>query len=257
MPEAPHVPLRCDVLLFVVTSTEKEQLRTAARELGLTFTRTEGRWFRYYNLGKLADSRVMAVQTEMGPFSYGGSAARAINAMIETGATGIISLGMAFGVDRERQPLGTLLVSKMLLPYDDREVVTKDGRVHVDYGGVTPHESKPALVQILEREAQMPEWNGRVSFGAVLTGGAKIRCTAYRNELVNNLSIHGEIVVGGEMEGVGMLATCDREQPTWVLVKGVPDYADEQRDTDVEHGREMACRNAARFVLKALLNPNL
>ena len=156
--------------------------------------------------------------------------------------TGLISLSAWHsGINRAKtaswQPA---LVSSLLLPYDNREVVTENNRMRVDYNCVKPHESKPSLIRMMEKESRAPEWNGQVSFGAVLTGGAKIRCTQYRDELVNEFSKRGELVVGGEMEGVGMLAACDPEEPTWILVKGISDYADEQRDNDVENGRDLA-----------------
>lgn len=173
--------LRCDILVFVVTSSEIDALKAASKDLNLQFQRRPGKAFTYYNLGKVGDSRVMAVRTSMGPFSYGGSAAMAIHAKAETSATALISLGMAFGVDRKTQPIGTLLVSRMLLPYDNREVKTVEGRMIVDYSDVAAHNAKPALTQMLQREAERAEWHGKVSFGAVLTGGAKIRCSAYRN----------------------------------------------------------------------------
>lgn len=244
--------MQCDVLLFIATSTEKEQLKKVAKELNFQFNRKKGDLCNYYDLGRVGNYRVMAVKTEMGPLSYDGSAARAINAMAETSATSLILLGMAFGINRDMQELGSLLVSKILLPYDNREVLTIDGRMHVDYTGVVAHQSKESLIKILEKESELPEWNGIITFGALLTGAAKIRCTEYRNELVKSLSSRGEMVVGGEMEGVGLLSTCDRSFPTWVVVKGISDYADENRERDIEIGREKACKNAARFVLQAL-----
>lgn len=250
-------PLRCDLLIFVATSSERNALKQAAKDRNLPFKRRRGRLVNYYDLGQVGDTRVMAVKTEMGPFSYRGSEALAIYAKTETSATALISLGMAFGVDRDKQKIGTLLVARILLPYDNREVRTVEGRMVFDYSNVAPHKAKPALTQMLEREAARAEWSGKVSFGAVLTGGARIRCSEYRNHLVSNLSNFGEMVVVGEMEGFGVLATSDPEDPNWVLVKGISDFADEDRDNEVKTGREIACRRAAEFVLNAISNANL
>lgn len=251
-PTTKQEQLRCDVLLFVAATTEKDQLKIAASELGIVFTKRHGNFGTYYDLGLVGASRVMAVKTDLGPLSFNGSASRAIHAMIETAATGLISLGMAFGIDRNTQGLGNVVVSRTLLPYDKRTVLTKDGNVYVDYSEVVPYKSKASLVQMLEREAEAAEWVDKVSFGAMLTGAAKIQCTTYRNELVVEFSDSGEPVVGGEMEGVGMLATCDESAPVWIVVKGISDYADEKSDEDVKVGRTVACHNSARFVLQAL-----
>jgi len=250
------MPLQCDILLFVVTTTEKEQLEKAAKELNIPFNRRQGNVSRYYDLGRIGDTNVMALRTEMGPLSYNGSASRAIYAMIETGATGLVSLGMAFGIDSDSQDYGDLVVSRVLLPYDKRTVKTVAGNMQADYSDVEPHEAKPALIKMLEKEAEEPEWRQKVSFGAVLTGSAKIQCTQYRKELVTAFSEIDEPVVGGEMEGAGLLATCERSFPSWVVVKGITDFADERQEQDAKESRELACHNAARFVLQAIMKVN-
>src|ERR1700677_2266590 len=95
--------LICDVLIFVATSSEQDQLKKVATSLGLTFKRKRRPTFDYYILGLLGTYRVVAVRTEMGPYAHEGSAACAILAKIETRATALISLGMAFGISRDHQ----------------------------------------------------------------------------------------------------------------------------------------------------------
>jgi adenosylhomocysteine nucleosidase len=56
------------------------------------------------------------------------------------------------------------------------------------------------------------------------------------------------------MEGVGLLSTSPANDPAWIIVKGISDFADENRDAVIERYRPIACRNAADFVLDALLN---
>jgi adenosylhomocysteine nucleosidase len=57
------------------------------------------------------------------------------------------------------------------------------------------------------------------------------------------------------MEGVGLLAaSLTAANPIWCIVKGVSDFADEDRDVVIETNRPLACRNAAEFVLSALEN---
>ena len=58
--------------------------------------------------------------------------------------------------------------------------------------------------------------------------------------------------VGGEMEGVGLLAACEKSSPVWIVVKGISDFADDLRGEEIELMRPQACRNAARFVVSAL-----
>jgi len=253
MPES-HIStkLSCHYLLFVATGTEKDELEKAAKESGFTFSRKKGRLGRYYDLGTIGVFRVLAVRTQMGPFSYGGSASKAIYYMAETRAVGIISLGMSFGVNRKSQKIGDVLVSKTLLPYDNRDVVTEDGRMKAYYHRVRPHKSDARLFRLLRKESERDRWKGRVHPGALLTGGARIRCKDYRDELRRIES--SEPIVGGEMEGVGLLSVSPPETPSWIVAKGICDFADEERDEIIEDTRPVACRNSALFVLDALKN---
>src|SRR4051794_16833247 len=66
--------LQCDILLFVATQTEEEQLLEAAAELGIQHEERNSSVGDYYHLGTVGDSRVNAVKMEMGPLSHGGSA---------------------------------------------------------------------------------------------------------------------------------------------------------------------------------------
>lgn len=250
--------LRCDILLFVATPTEEEKLEEVARSLELNFQEKQGRAFTYFDLGQVGTFRVMAVKTEMGPFAHDGSAAHAILAKTETKASSLVSLGMAFGTSPKEQNPGDIVVSKILLPYDNRRVYSESGEVKTDYGTVKPYLAKQSLIVILSNFAARTEWRSRVNIGALLTGGARIQCSAYRDELARNLSDHGEVVIGGEMEGVGLLSASDPGDPCWIIVKGISDFADESRadlseaaKKEFKRHRALACENAARFVLSA------
>jgi hypothetical protein len=48
------------------------------------------------------------------------------------------------------------------------------------------------------------------------------------------------------------LAASDPQDPNWLVVKGISDFGDEDRDNVIEGSREPACLAAARFVLGAL-----
>ena len=125
--------LQCVLLVFVATQTEEEQLLEAASELGLAVEPRSSSLGDYYHLGGVGDSRVNAVKMEMGPLSHGGSASVGILFQQATTATGIIQVGMAFGVDRTRQAIGDLLVSTAILPYDARDARTEEDRYVFDY----------------------------------------------------------------------------------------------------------------------------
>jgi len=96
--------LKCDILLFFATQTEREQLEKGAGELGIPFEeRYDARVGTYFTLGTIGPNRVRAVKTRMGPFFHQGSASQAIVLRAASSATAIIQVGMAFGIDREAQ----------------------------------------------------------------------------------------------------------------------------------------------------------
>lgn len=89
----------------------------------------------------------------------------------------------------------------------------------------------------------------------MLSGAARIHCAAYRDELFRNVPRGNEKIVGGEMEGVGLLAASLKPgDSVWCVVKGISDFADENRDEVIKKGQEIAPVNAARFVLSGLVN---
>jgi adenosylhomocysteine nucleosidase len=88
----------------------------------------------------------------------------------------------------------------------------------------------------------------------MLSGGARIHSRHFRDELVSLIPAPGDEIIGGEMEGVGLLSVSPLEDPAWIIVKGISDFADEDRDAVITESRPIACRNAADFVLRALLN---
>lgn len=121
----------------------------------------------------------------------------------------------------------------------------------VDYSQVPTFPARPQLVALFERAARLPEWQRRVHHGLFLSGAARIHCSTYRDELLRAFLDRG-IAVGGDMEGIGLLASSDETESRWSIVKGISDFADEKRDAVSEETRPTACYNAAKFVLSAL-----
>jgi adenosylhomocysteine nucleosidase len=264
--------LTCDLLLLTVTKTEQEQLLAAADELQLPFTKRRDKLDReFHDFGKLGAYRVLAIRSKMGPLGYGGSAAMAQFYRAETQATGIIAVGMAFGMSSQLQRIGDVLVSSGIFPYDDRDVVSVSGVPEYRYerpiagadsmslpDGPKPREcaryrpAKPSLIRLFERHVRTSKRDFHVHFGALLSGGARIQCAAYRDMLYRHFEGRGKPIVGGEMEAVGLLSCSDPQAPWWIVVKGICDFADENCVSDFDGNRQVACRNAASFVLASL-----
>src|SRR5262249_8231588 len=149
--------------LFVATGTERDCLRRAAKDAGLAFRKRRGRLSTYYDLGDVGYETVLAVQTDMGPFGYRGSAARAIQYLAETGATALVAIGMAFGANPGRQQQGDVLVSTGVIPYDLR-VIRDDANdiPRADYSETPHYPAREQLVARLRQAAAEQGWRERV-----------------------------------------------------------------------------------------------
>lgn len=269
--------LRCSLLLLVATPAEEKGLRDAAASCEIPCEKVKARQSRlgvdYYDLGQIGNevgvialppSRDDEGRLVMGSIGFFGTAARAMRLRRDTGAFAVVQIGMAFGIDPERQKPGDVLVSTSLIPYDNRDIKpARRGRLKqylcgegfvTEYMQVTREPARPSLVELFRREQNRQHEFG-VQLGAILSGAARIHCGFYRRELAKSLPSGEDLIIGGEMEGVGLLVASDRwDDPAWCVVKGISDFADEDRDAVIEANRPIACRNAALFVLRALRN---
>jgi len=161
---------------------------------------------------------------------------------------------MAFGVSRKQQCIGDVLVADSVFPYEKRDVVrTATGWEYSYDERATTYPSSRELLRILETQRGRASSLGfRVERGCLLTGHARIQCEAYRADVTRWSSRVATGIVGGEMEGVGLLSLSPRGRPNWMIVKGICDFADHAQEQDARANRQVACRNAADFVLDAL-----
>ncbi len=153
--------------------------------------------------------------------------------------------------------IGDVLVSTSLIPYDKRDVKpsAKEPGYFNDYSAVEVEPARSALVERCLRETARTRFGFTVHVGAMLSGAARIHCAKFRDELYGTAPHGNEPIVGGEMEGIGLIAAVVRaDEPAWCVVKGISDFADEQRDEDIKTGLTVAPQNAAYFVLSSLVN---
>jgi adenosylhomocysteine nucleosidase len=247
-------PRRCDLLLFVAIRSELEELLRRALEMGLTVSKLHGRESEYYNLDKVGSRNVMVVKTSEGPFSHAGSAAKAIHCLTETQASGMISVGMAFGTIPAIQEPGHILVSTGILAYDQAHVrATHTTSSYHDYGSVPRFPASASLLDEFRKTSTQADWKGKAHIGLMLSGAAKIYCPEFRDRLARKCAHgKGDLAIGGDMEAVGIASASTSEAPNWIVIKAISDFADHDRDKVIAKNRPIACYNAARFVLETL-----
>src|SRR5262249_455936 len=156
----------------------------------------------------------------------------------------VVLVGIAFGVEPDKQKIGEILVSRQLKPYELQRVGTNE------HGGlkiISRGDRVSASPRIVGRlRAACPEWTGAaVKFELVLTG----------EKLVDNIDFRRQLeafvpeAVGGEMEGAGLYTACTERNADWVIVKAICDWADGKKREQKAERQKLAANEAIGFVL--------
>ncbi len=238
----------CDVLLVVATDVERDTLLEHAKErTGRGHALRFGQRRTYYELGDVGGARLAMVQCEMGSGSPGASQATVSDAIDELRPNCAIMVGIAFGVDSEKQKIGEILVSRELQPYELQRVGTaKDGGMEIRPRGPRV----PASTMVVGRlRAAGADWSGApIKFELMLSG----------EKLVDNLDFRDQLrhfepeAVGGEMEGAGLYTACSERKTDWVVVKAICDWADGKKRENKAERQRTAANEAIGFTLYAI-----
>jgi len=197
----------------------------------------------YYDLGMVGETRTYLVQaTGIGPSS--------MRACIEDGMRALapcalILVGIAFGLQPERQQIGDLLLSRQVQDYDPQRWGTGPGQEVVIYG----RGNRVAATEwLLDRfRAGKHRWGrtAQIQTGLLLSGSLLVDHPEARDRL-HHLAPEA---IGGEMEAATLCDVAQRHHTSWIVVKAISDCADgTKRQHEQEHQR-LAAENAAQFVL--------
>ena len=239
--------LRIDVV--IITTTEVETcavLSTFGFGPASPPRNIDGRGFALIDLGSVSGARVGLLETGMGSGGTAGSQAF-VTAMLTSFHPGsIIMVGLAFGVDEQKQSIGDVLVSNQLQQYDHVRI----GQLPSGAPQIHPRGDKvTAALRLLNLfKLGIAGWSGaRVRLGLLLSG----------NILVDNLEFRSALLglwpeaIGGEMEGAGLYAAAPKND--WIIVKAICDWGDGNKAQDKASRQKTAAENAAKFVHHVLL----
>ncbi len=234
---------RTDILIITVTKVESQAVMKVFQELTGAPPQPEKIDQRIYrNLGVVNGARIFMAQSEMGTSGLGASQQTVQKGILALNPLAVIMIGVAFGIDEDKQLIGDILVSKQISLYEPQRIGQKE---------IVPRGDKPhASTQLINlfRNADL-DWKGaKVRFGLVLTGEKLIDNTDYLSQLIQK----EPEAIGGEMEGAGLYTACQEERVHWILVKGICDWADGNKGIDKEYRQQLAASNASSFVLFAL-----
>ncbi|WP_153009707.1 phosphorylase family protein [Mastigocoleus testarum] len=202
----------------------------------------------YFNLGTVNGARVVLTQSEMGTSGLGASLLTVHSGIDALSPAAVIMVGIAFGINEDKQSIGDILVTEQLRPYELQRLGNsgEDNQLNIILRGDKPHAS-PWLINHFKSTDLF--WNGAdVHFGVMLTGEKLVDNVDFRERLHDFESE----AIGGEMEGAGLYVACQEKKVDWILVKGICDWADGNKAEDKEIRQQKAAQNSAEFVLESL-----
>jgi nucleoside phosphorylase len=239
-------PTTVDVLLIVATDIEREAVLSAFEKSGHEYIRKPigvGSCWVYPS----DNTSVALVQCRMGSGGPGGSMLTAMEAITALTPEAVIMPGIAFGVDRQKQHIGDVLLSTQILNYELRRMGTdKAGQLVEITRGSRPDASPRLLDRFIS--ARLARFGITVKEGLLLSGDKLVDNIDYREKL---RSLAPE-AIGGEMEGAGVYAAAHRTGKEWILVKAICDYADGRKKHNKAARQKLAADAAANAVLHVL-----
>jgi nucleoside phosphorylase len=269
--------VRCDVLVVVVNRIEKRQFEFQAQSLieqqsliGQKCIESKRTDYEYLRLSNPFSKKLQMIQVGEGVLGEEAAIIKIYMALQETRATHLMLVGMAFAYPKyenqdPKKPdmpisLGDVLVSQGVISYDKREVYDdhclpryryinerkgKNEEEAKDKKRIVYKPSSHEFVQEVKRSASQE--NFQVHAGWMITGSAYIASASYRDHLRSLLYDKLDCtIVGGEMEGGALLSMPKNILQSWLILKGVSDYADGQ--TRLEN-KVLACDHAAKVAL--------
>lgn len=238
------------VLLITVTSVETEKVRCRLKPLpahkSVLVTYASG---HTYYLGTMGNYAIVHVQSRMGAVSAGASLTTIMQSIDLWKPKAAIMVGIAFGMDSEKQQIGDVLVSDSIISYDPKRV----GKDHTQHRGIIP----PSGNILLDRIRSQTGWdhkiptgeNAKIIIGPLLSGESLIDNANFKKELADAFPT----AVGGEMEGAGLNSACSPKNIEWMIIKGICDYGDGDKATDKETRQSIAAESSASFCEHLLL----
>ena len=161
----------------------------------------------------------------------------------------VIMVGIAFGVDDEKQNIGDVLVSSYIIPYEFSKIYPNE----ISFRSPMPN----ANTLLLNRANSIRNWDYKIEghpvkvySGPILTGEKLIDNKKFRDDLVKVY----RNTIGGEMESAGVFAAADNSNTPWLIIKSICDFADGNKGKNKELNQEIAIKTSVSFTRHYLSN---
>jgi adenosylhomocysteine nucleosidase len=157
----------------------------------------------------------------------------------------ILVAGTAGGFQERNVDLGDVIVATKIVDYEAQRL---DGGSTIRWVDYEPDASLYALAKSVQLPATL-ESHSQVRFGSILSGD---KVLASKSAVEKFLGLRKD-VLGVEMEAAGVAFASVKSSVPWLVIRGIADFADDNKRKDAERWTTAACDSAARF-LRALLD---
>lgn len=209
-------------VILIITATTKESsalIESAKSVLGsIKDTSVVGGHVANY-FGTMNDFQIYHAQCEAGSGGPSGSQAVATALIQSLKPMYILMPGIAFGLQRDSQKIGDILVGTLIHPYEKQRV----GKIKLNRGEIVP--PSPTLLSVL-RNVSIFWTKSDMHFGALLSGEKLVD----NPDFVKQLKKLSPEAIGGEMEGAGIYAAAYRAKVEWIVFKSIVDWGEGKTD---------------------------
>lgn len=201
--------------------------------------------FPFVDLG-FSEAPIWWATTGKGTTGPSGSALSVYDAIKAARPWGIVMAGIAYGLKKDRQRIGDILLSDRVFCYEAQRVGEAETRDRGDR--VSAFWQLLAWFQTYGRDWQwkLPrEARPSVHEGLVISGDKLVDDPGFRAELIKMAKNEA---IGGEMEGAGLVSAAAREPSRWIVVKAICDWGMGKGD----QYQVLAAKNAMDYVFYVL-----
>ncbi|MBT1698377.1 hypothetical protein KK083_15920 [Fulvivirgaceae bacterium PWU4] len=182
-----------------------------------------------YRIGRLGYHLVAHVQSQMGSIQPNASLLTVSTAIDVIKPKAVIMVGVAFGINPDKQFKGDVLISRSVSYYEVARINEKQW--DITQRGITPISGNllyNSFVNIIDWGFYVTrKRKARPLAGDLLSGEKLIDNLDYRNFLRDKFPT----AIGGEMEGSGLSSACiSKGLNEWIIIKGICDWGDGKKD---------------------------
>lgn len=238
------MPTKVDVVVLVTTQIEFDTMRDRliAAAGGPQPTVFDGS-STYTVFGPIGGTMVALLRSSMGSSGPGGSALTVADAVSRLKPWAVVAVGIAFGIDEQKSPIGQVLLSEQLIEYEPQRVGTSGpGTLKIVHRGHRTAGSPILLSRF--RDSHLDAHGIDVKAGQLLSGEKLIDNADFKKALTEAFPD----AIGGEMEGAGVFAATTRETVDVLVVKAVCDYAAQKGEDKTERQKVAAASAADAFM---------